>query len=96
MQVPSNLVMNAIPYPRLFISSVVVTWGLVSGLTALCNSFGHLVVCRFFLGFVEAVRSHGNPWLTGHSHALIFCRRSTPARSITSPDGIPEKRLDYG
>ncbi|THV05376.1 MFS general substrate transporter [Dendrothele bispora CBS 962.96] len=54
MQIPSNLIMNTVPYPRLFMSFVVVLWGSVSALTALCNNFSHLVVCRFFLGFIEA------------------------------------------
>ncbi|KAK0206086.1 MFS general substrate transporter [Desarmillaria ectypa] len=51
---PSNLIMNTIPYPRLFISAVVILWGGISALTSLCHDFSHLVVCRFFLGFVEA------------------------------------------
>ncbi|KAF8826437.1 hypothetical protein HHX47_DHR5000086 [Lentinula edodes] len=42
MQVPSTLIMNAIPKPRLFMATV------------LCDNFSDLVVCRFFLGFVEA------------------------------------------
>lgn len=54
MQIPSNLIMNTIPYPRLFISAVVMLWGGISALTSLCHDFSHLVVCRFFLGFVEA------------------------------------------
>ncbi|KAJ7584618.1 MFS general substrate transporter [Mycena floridula] len=54
MQVPSNLVMNSIPQPRLFMSAVVVLWGFISSMTSLCNTFSRLVVCRFFLGFVEA------------------------------------------
>ncbi|KAF8911892.1 hypothetical protein CPB85DRAFT_1252873 [Mucidula mucida] len=54
MQIPSNLIMNSIPYPRLFMSAVVTLWGAVSAFTALCHDFPHLVVCRFFLGFIEA------------------------------------------
>ncbi|KAJ4472132.1 MFS general substrate transporter [Lentinula aciculospora] len=54
MQVPSNLLMNAIPKPRLFMAAVVSLWGAISALTSLCDNFSHLVVCRFFLGFVEA------------------------------------------
>ncbi|KAE9404474.1 MFS general substrate transporter [Gymnopus androsaceus JB14] len=54
MQVPSNLVMNATPKPRLFMALVVSLWGAISALTSLCSNFSHLVVCRFFLGFVEA------------------------------------------
>ncbi|KAF9076573.1 MFS general substrate transporter [Rhodocollybia butyracea] len=54
MQVPGNLVMNTIPKPRLFMATVVSLWGAISALTSLCQDFSHLVVCRFFLGFVEA------------------------------------------
>ncbi|TRM64279.1 MFS general substrate transporter [Schizophyllum amplum] len=54
MQVPSTIVMNSITRPRLFIAGVVTVWGAISALTALCNQFSHLVVCRFWLGFVEA------------------------------------------
>jgi MFS family permease len=55
MQVPSNLVVSKIRYPALYICSAVVVWGLVSALTATVHSFGGLLACRFFLGFVEAV-----------------------------------------
>ncbi|KAL1740730.1 MFS general substrate transporter, partial [Schizophyllum fasciatum] len=54
MQVPSNMVMNATERPRLFLSAVVTLWGAISALTSLCRDFSHLVVCRFWLGFVEA------------------------------------------
>ncbi|KAJ3892784.1 MFS general substrate transporter [Lentinula edodes] len=54
MQVPSTLIMNAIPKPRLFMATVVGLWGIISALTSLCDNFSDLVVCRFFLGFVEA------------------------------------------
>ncbi|KAL1727855.1 major facilitator superfamily domain-containing protein, partial [Schizophyllum commune] len=54
MQIPSNMVMNSISKPRLFMSAVVTLWGTISALTSLCDNFSHLVVCRFWLGFVEA------------------------------------------
>ncbi|EIM85213.1 MFS general substrate transporter [Stereum hirsutum FP-91666 SS1] len=54
MQVPSNLIMHAIPKPRLFMSGVVVIWGMISALTSQCHTFSSIAVCRFFLGFVEA------------------------------------------
>jgi len=54
MQVPSNLVLNSIPKPRFYMAAVIVLWGLISALTSLCHTFAHMVVCRFFLGFVEA------------------------------------------
>ena len=34
MQVPSNLIMNTIPYPRLFMGGVATLWGAISALTA--------------------------------------------------------------
>ena len=37
MQVPSNLVMNTVPTPRLYLALVTVTWGLISALTAVGN-----------------------------------------------------------
>ncbi|TFK97124.1 MFS general substrate transporter [Pterulicium gracile] len=54
MQVPSNLIMNSISHPRYFLGGVTALWGLISALTALCQNFSHMVVCRFWLGFVEA------------------------------------------
>lgn len=54
MQVPSNLVVSKIKYPAVYICSAVVVWGVISACTAAVNSFGSLLACRFFLGFVEA------------------------------------------
>jgi len=55
MQVPSNLLVSKIRYPAVYICSAVVLWGAISACTAAVQSFESLVVCRFFLGFVEAV-----------------------------------------
>ncbi|KAF8066034.1 MFS general substrate transporter [Lyophyllum atratum] len=54
VQVPGNLIMNTIPYPRLFLATIAVLWGGISAFCALCNNFRQLIVCRFFMGFVEA------------------------------------------
>lgn len=55
MQVPSNLLVSKIRYPALYICTAVALWGIVSSCTAAVQSFGGLVACRFFLGFIEAV-----------------------------------------
>jgi MFS family permease len=55
MQVPSNLILNKIGKPRIYLSVCMVVWGIISGAAAGCNSFGGLLAARFFLGFVEAV-----------------------------------------
>lgn len=53
-QVPSNLFLNKIGKPALFLPGMMVVWGIVSLCTAAAKNFTHLVVIRFFLGFVEA------------------------------------------
>lgn len=40
--------------PGMYMSAWMLVWALVSGCTALVQSFGGLVTCRFFLGFTEA------------------------------------------
>lgn len=55
MQVPSNLLVSKIKYPAVYICAAVAVWGIVSACTATVASFPGLVVCRFMLGFVEAV-----------------------------------------
>ncbi|KAL8988519.1 MAG: hypothetical protein Q9169_008541, partial [Polycauliona sp. 2 TL-2023] len=54
MQVPSNLFMNKIGKPSLYLPTCMVIWGIISAATAAAESFGGLVAIRFFLGFVEA------------------------------------------
>jgi len=54
MQVPSNLLLNYIGRPSLYLGFFTVAWGLVSALTCLVKDFGGLVACRFMLGLVEA------------------------------------------
>ena len=55
MQVPSNLLVSKIKYPAWYICFAVGVWGVISACTAAVHSFGALMACRFFLGFVEAV-----------------------------------------
>ncbi|KAL8656803.1 MAG: hypothetical protein Q9226_002557 [Calogaya cf. arnoldii] len=54
MQVPSNLFMNKIGKPSLYLPTCMVVWGVISAATAAAESYGGLVAIRFFLGFVEA------------------------------------------
>ncbi|KAL8932488.1 MAG: hypothetical protein Q9211_006284, partial [Gyalolechia sp. 1 TL-2023] len=54
MQVPSNLFLNKIGKPALYLPTVMIIWGVISTATAAAESFGGLVAIRFFLGFVEA------------------------------------------
>jgi MFS family permease len=50
MQVPSNLFLNKIGKPSIYLPGCMIVWGIISGATA----YGGLIACRFMLGFVEA------------------------------------------
>ena len=52
--VPSNLFLNKIGLPAVYLPSCMIVWGIISGATAGCHNFGGLLATRFFLGFVEA------------------------------------------
>ncbi len=54
MQIPSNLFLNKIGKPALYLPACMVVWGVISAATAAAQSFGGLLAIRFFLGFVEA------------------------------------------
>jgi hypothetical protein len=52
--VPSNMLLNKLGKPSLYLPTCMVVWGIVSGLTAASQTYGGLLACRFVLGFVEA------------------------------------------
>jgi hypothetical protein len=52
MQVPSNLLLNYMGRPSIYIGFFVCAWGLVSALTSQVSSYGGIVACRFILGIV--------------------------------------------
>ncbi|KAG2369849.1 major facilitator superfamily domain-containing protein [Suillus spraguei] len=54
MQVPSNMYLNKIGRPSIYLPTCMAIWGLMSVLTGTTNDFLGAVYTRFFLGFVEA------------------------------------------
>ncbi|KAI0156943.1 MFS general substrate transporter [Xylariaceae sp. FL1272] len=54
MQVPSNLFLNKIGKPAIYLPICMIIWGVISASTAAVTNFGGLIAVRFFLGFVEA------------------------------------------
>ena len=54
MQVPSNLFLNKIGKPALYLPTAMMVWGTISAATAGVHSYRGLIAVRFFLGFVEA------------------------------------------
>ncbi|KAL2443623.1 putative transporter [Exophiala dermatitidis] len=53
-QVPSNLFLNHLGRPSLYLGFFTTAWGFVSAMTCLVKGFGGIVACRFVLGLVEA------------------------------------------
>ncbi|KAH8797357.1 permease of the major facilitator superfamily [Xylogone sp. PMI_703] len=75
MQVPSNLLLNYVGRPSLYLGFFVCAWGLVSALTSQVKNYGDIVACRFLLGLVEApffagVLFYLSKWYTRRELAL--------------------------
>ncbi|KAF1919228.1 tartrate transporter [Ampelomyces quisqualis] len=82
MQVPSNVIINRIPRPSLYISIVMLIWGMISTLSGNTHNFAGMVAVRFFIGFVEAAFLPGallilSKWYTRREltlrNAILFC-----------------------
>ncbi|KAK4119564.1 MFS general substrate transporter [Parathielavia appendiculata] len=82
MQVPSNMAINLVSRPSIYISCSMLLWGLVSTLSGIVTGFGGMVAIRFFLGFIEATFLPGallilSKWYTRRElttrNALLFC-----------------------
>lgn len=82
MQVPSNMLINYIQRPSLYISAAMLTWGLISTLSGNTKDFTGMVLVRFFLGFIEAAFLPGallilSKWYTRKEltfrNAILFC-----------------------
>ncbi|KAH9904229.1 MFS general substrate transporter [Epithele typhae] len=54
MQVPSNMLLNFMGKPSLYLPICMIIWGVISILTGITNDFVGALLTRFFLGFVEA------------------------------------------
>ncbi|KAF7366717.1 putative pantothenate transporter [Mycena sanguinolenta] len=55
MQVPSNILVGKTSMPATYICAAMAVWGVVSATTGTVQSYVGLVLCRFFLGFIEAI-----------------------------------------
>lgn len=93
MQIPSNLFMNKIGKPGIYLPACMVVWGIISTSTAACQNYGGLIACRFMLGFVEA--AYFVSLLTREQtkvHLLMATR--SPDVSTTYPVGTLGKNSD--
>lgn len=54
MQIPSNMFLNYIGKPSVYLPACMMLWGAISFLTGTTHNFTGALLTRFFLGFVEA------------------------------------------
>ncbi|THH13282.1 hypothetical protein EW146_g6915 [Bondarzewia mesenterica] len=82
MQIPSNMFLNWIGKPSIYLPSCMIIWGTISILTGITKSFVGALLTRFFLGFVEAAFFPGalfllSKWYTkselGSRTAILYC-----------------------
>ncbi|KAL0574877.1 hypothetical protein V5O48_007089 [Marasmius crinis-equi] len=53
-QIPSNMILNYVTRPSLYIGACVVGWGLTSAMTGVTHNFAGILTCRIFIGLPEA------------------------------------------
>ncbi|KAH7402265.1 retrograde regulation protein 2 [Phaeosphaeria sp. MPI-PUGE-AT-0046c] len=78
MMIPSNMVLSIVK-PQLYLPTVVIVWGIVSGATGFVQNHAGLVALRFLVGATEAPYFPGcNCWYT---------RKELPSRIATFYSG---------
>lgn len=60
MQIPSNMILNYISRPEWYLCVCVMIWGMISAATAAAHNAVGAILCRFFLGAVEAALFPGS------------------------------------
>ncbi|KAF8741143.1 hypothetical protein AX14_005739 [Amanita brunnescens Koide BX004] len=82
MQIPSNMFLNYIGRPSLYLPVCMMIWGMISCLTGVAKNFVGALLTRFFLGFVEAAFFPGALFLLskwykreelGLRTAILYC-----------------------
>ncbi|KAK0486849.1 sugar transporter [Armillaria luteobubalina] len=82
MQIPSNMFLNWIGKPSLYLPTCMIVWGIISSLTGITHNFVGALLTRFFLGFVEAAFFPGALFLIskwykrdeiGLRTAILYC-----------------------
>lgn len=54
MQIPSNMILSKLSRPSWYLCACVAVWGVISAATAAARNATDAILCRFFLGCVEA------------------------------------------
>ncbi|KAL5504714.1 hypothetical protein ACEPAH_7377 [Sanghuangporus vaninii] len=53
-QVPSNMILNRVSRPSLYIGVCAIAWGVICALIGIANNYGGILICRILLGLPEA------------------------------------------
>ncbi|KAF5322407.1 hypothetical protein D9619_001308 [Psilocybe cf. subviscida] len=53
-QIPSNMILNKVSRPSLYIGICTVLWGVTSALTGITRNFAGIIACRVFIGLPES------------------------------------------
>src|ERR1700736_892106 len=74
-EVPSNVILEKVG-ARLWIARIMITWGILAGVTALVSGSTSFSIVRFFLGVAEAgffpgIVLYFTYWFPSHHHARI-------------------------
>ncbi|THU92751.1 MFS general substrate transporter [Dendrothele bispora CBS 962.96] len=77
-QIPSNMFLNWIKRPSLYIGGCVVAWGLTSALTGVTHNYGGILAIRMFIGLPESAFYPGaiyllSRWYTKKELAFRSC-----------------------
>ncbi|VDC00197.1 unnamed protein product [Peniophora sp. CBMAI 1063] len=83
-QIPSNMILNRITRPSLYIGCCVVIWGLTSTLTGVTHNFVGILLCRTFIGLPEAAFYPGAIYLLSR----WYTRRELAFRSAILYGGL--------
>ncbi|KAG8785394.1 hypothetical protein FRC12_017654, partial [Ceratobasidium sp. 428] len=82
MQIPSNMFLNYIGKPSIYLPICMLIWGMISVLTGITHNFVGALLTRFFLGFIEAAFFPGALFLLskwykrdelGLRTAILYC-----------------------
>ncbi|KAK9794143.1 putative Major facilitator superfamily (MFS) profile domain-containing protein [Seiridium cardinale] len=63
MQIPSNMILSKLSRPSWYLCACVATWGVISAATGAVQNATGAILCRFFLGCVEASLFPGSIYL---------------------------------
>ncbi|KAE9382271.1 hypothetical protein BT96DRAFT_1027707 [Gymnopus androsaceus JB14] len=88
MQIPSNMMLNWITKPSLYIGACVVLWGLISTMTGVTQSYGGILAVRFCIGIPEVTTNSFDASITDLDYARVHF---ILALSTYSHGGTPER-----